>query len=267
MSFVALGWAIKQTAGSSSAKALLFALADCHNGETGDCYPGLDYLATHAEMHRATVIRTLAILEERGLIKVESRGGDGSGRKSNNYVLNIAGQADLFSAQNALDQPVDNSDDEEGKVASCDQQSRNLRLRGKVASCDGLSRNLSRQSRTVRPEPVINQEGNHTQGKPESWAVNFEAVDNLNLVEWAHWLRHRLLNGFRQYRSDAGARAIAHLTHEQQKRCIQAAIVGNWKSLHPANQENDRDLRNGQNRNRESFDDTQQALRKAAGLD
>lgn len=79
MSIVRVAWAMQQTTGSASRKAVLIALADCEHGETGKCCPSMDTMAERLEMGVRTVRRALAELEEQGLISRErSRRQDGS---------------------------------------------------------------------------------------------------------------------------------------------------------------------------------------------
>lgn len=79
MSIVRVAWAMQQTTGSASRKAVLIALADCEHGETGKCCPSMETMAERLEMGVRTVRRALAELEEGGLISRErSRRQDGS---------------------------------------------------------------------------------------------------------------------------------------------------------------------------------------------
>ena len=69
MSHAATNWAIKQRGLKPAAKIVLWHLADCHNGHTGQCNPRQALLAEMCEMSQSTLNVHLAELEKRGLIK------------------------------------------------------------------------------------------------------------------------------------------------------------------------------------------------------
>lgn len=69
MSHDATNWAIKQRGLKPATKIVLWHLADCHNGHTGQCNPRQDTLAEMCEMSRSTLNVHLGRLEELGLIK------------------------------------------------------------------------------------------------------------------------------------------------------------------------------------------------------
>ena len=131
MSISAINWAFQQKTGSPASKLVLIKLADNANDE-GRCYPSLAYIAKHCEMHRATVIRHISALSERGFVDVEHRSVEGA-KIPNVYHLKM--------------QPL---------VADCDQGSRTLRP-GVVADCDQGSRTL-RHRTVIEPsvEPSLN---------------------------------------------------------------------------------------------------------------
>lgn len=68
MSHKATNWAVAQRGISPVAKVLLWQLADRHNPDNG-CFPDIKTLMSDSEMSRATVIRTLSDLQERGLVR------------------------------------------------------------------------------------------------------------------------------------------------------------------------------------------------------
>ncbi|MBJ6986920.1 helix-turn-helix domain-containing protein [Devosia sp. MC521] len=72
MSHDATNWAVKQKGLRPIAKIVLWHLADCHNPVHG-CYPTQDYLASEAEVSRASVNRILAELEQKGVIRREQQ--------------------------------------------------------------------------------------------------------------------------------------------------------------------------------------------------
>ncbi|MGC9457825.1 MAG: helix-turn-helix domain-containing protein [Halothiobacillaceae bacterium] len=72
MSHAATNWAIRQRGLKPATKIVLWHLADCHNGHTGQCNPRQDTLADMCEMSRSTLNLHLRKLEDVGLIKRHS---------------------------------------------------------------------------------------------------------------------------------------------------------------------------------------------------
>jgi len=72
MSFQAMAWAVEQKTGDAIARSLLLTLAN-YADEHGKCWPSLNRLSDDCEMHRATVIRKLEQLSQRGLITREQK--------------------------------------------------------------------------------------------------------------------------------------------------------------------------------------------------
>jgi DNA-binding MarR family transcriptional regulator len=72
MSHEATNWAVKQKGLRPIAKIVLWHLADCHNPVQG-CFPTQDYLASEAEVSRASVNRILTELEQSGIIRREQQ--------------------------------------------------------------------------------------------------------------------------------------------------------------------------------------------------
>lgn len=68
MSFQALAWAIKQTTGSSTAKAVLCALADFAN-DVGECWPHQDTIASRSEQTTRSVRTQIQALIDKGLLE------------------------------------------------------------------------------------------------------------------------------------------------------------------------------------------------------
>ena len=90
MSIVARDWAWRQKVGPT-AKSVLTALADCHNSETGACFPSIDTLAEMTELSRRSVINALEKLESLGTIRRFLRRHPSSHRPINFYELLIVG--------------------------------------------------------------------------------------------------------------------------------------------------------------------------------
>ena len=68
---------------SSTEKLVLLVLADCHNDETGRCFPGLAYLGTVTGLTRRGIQKAIQKLEAAGIIRVRR----GHGATSSTYEL------------------------------------------------------------------------------------------------------------------------------------------------------------------------------------
>ena len=68
-----MDWAYEQDV-PKDAMAVLVALAHCHNGKTGHCFPSIERLVEMTKWSRATVVRSTAYLERAGLITKDHRG-------------------------------------------------------------------------------------------------------------------------------------------------------------------------------------------------
>lgn len=89
MSHSATAWAMQQKGLKPTTKIVLYYLSDCHNHETGKCFPSLNYLAKRCEMDRSTVIKHIDYLVSLGLISKNKERRDDNGWASNSYVLNF----------------------------------------------------------------------------------------------------------------------------------------------------------------------------------
>lgn len=70
----------------SSEKLVLLCLSDCHNGDTSQCNPSVNYITKKTSLDRKTVLKALRLLDEKELLsrlKVEG--------SSNQYFLAIGG--------------------------------------------------------------------------------------------------------------------------------------------------------------------------------
>lgn len=82
MSAKATFWAWHQPIKPATAKLVLLCLADCHNGDHGQCNPGVEYIARMTGLNRKTVLSSLATLEKLGEVSIVKGAG-----KSNHYTL------------------------------------------------------------------------------------------------------------------------------------------------------------------------------------
>lgn len=99
MSHAATNWAIKQRGLKPSAKIVLWHLCDRYHPDYG-CFPSLETLAEDCEMSKRSVYDQVRILEEAGLVRVESGGKGPKGAfRSNRYIL---GFEDGFTAEQNL---------------------------------------------------------------------------------------------------------------------------------------------------------------------
>lgn len=91
MSHYMTALAMKQQGLKPATKIVLYWLADCHNQETGKCFPSINHLASVCEMSRRSVEGHLIVLEQLGLIKRYNQFRDRGGKTSNSYVLELLG--------------------------------------------------------------------------------------------------------------------------------------------------------------------------------
>lgn len=69
MSYAAERWARAQRVGNARAKQVLVELANCHNGKTGKCTPGIKYLHEVTELKEDTISTATNFLQSKGFIK------------------------------------------------------------------------------------------------------------------------------------------------------------------------------------------------------
>jgi len=105
MSFTALAWASKQKTGNGTTKLILLCLAN-YADDKNSCFPSFKTICLISECSRATVIRALKKLEEKGFISINKRFQemqDSARQTSNIYQLNIVSQID--TPQYQIDTP------------------------------------------------------------------------------------------------------------------------------------------------------------------
>ena len=98
MSHYMTALAMKQKGLKPATKIVLYWLADCHNQETGKCFPSINHLASVCEMSRRSVEGHLVVLEQLGLIKRYNQYRDRGGKTSNSYVLELMGTTEHNSS-------------------------------------------------------------------------------------------------------------------------------------------------------------------------
>ena len=115
MSVAVMSWAWDQPI-RPGLKIVLLALAD-HADNDGKCWPGVSGVAKKCGLSCRQVVRATGELEEFGLIRAERRAGNGDGRKSNVYVLNVqsdnmshCGQSDILSHSGKVTSATGQSD-------------------------------------------------------------------------------------------------------------------------------------------------------------
>ena len=88
----------------SSEKLVLLCLSDCHNADTGQCNPSVNYICKKTSLDRKTVLKSLRLLNDKdwlSRIKVEG--------SSNQYFLSIGGSPILGHGQAHISpEPVPN---------------------------------------------------------------------------------------------------------------------------------------------------------------
>jgi len=85
MSLEAMTWAIELEGLTPTENHVLLLLANRHNKDSGLCYPSIPRLCNESGMHRATVIRAIKRLENRGVLTIEKTFG-----KANHYRLHTS---------------------------------------------------------------------------------------------------------------------------------------------------------------------------------
>lgn len=92
MSHRATNWALEVRGVKPTTRMVLIYLSDCHNSQTGECFPRQDTLAEMCEVSRSTVNLHLAELEKQGLIKrVQRVNKRTKKKKSTFYILGCDG--------------------------------------------------------------------------------------------------------------------------------------------------------------------------------
>ena len=84
MSAKATFWAWEQDVPNAQFRCVLLCLADCHNGNTGQCNPSVAYISKKTKCDRKTIMKVISALAESNLLRVVKSAGT-----SNSYSLNL----------------------------------------------------------------------------------------------------------------------------------------------------------------------------------
>ncbi len=98
MSVQAITWALEQTTGSATGKAILLCLAN-YADKHGACFPGQKTLADECEVSVRTVVEWMAKLEELGLLVRSRRFRENGSRTSDSIILCLPGTETTTSAK------------------------------------------------------------------------------------------------------------------------------------------------------------------------
>lgn len=162
MSNRAMSWAIDVTGIPFATKGVLMLLADCHNGETGQCNPSEEWLCRKTGLAARSIRHHLKALEDAGLIERQYKHkGRGQGKASDGFHLKL------------------------GILGAVDASKNDEMLRQDTATaefCHGKNTSLLRQDiATYIEEPEKNRK--NTSEKPETDLTGNSALDEI----WPHW--------------------------------------------------------------------------------
>jgi len=104
--------AMKQVGLKPATKIVLYWLADCHNGETGQCFPSHKYLAKQCEMTDRSIRTHIELLEKSGLIRKNENHRDNGSQTSNSYELLLM---DTETPRKNIPTPLENISDQPQK--------------------------------------------------------------------------------------------------------------------------------------------------------
>lgn len=112
MSHYMTALAMKQVGLKPATKIVLYWLADCHNGETGQCFPSHKYLAKQCEMTDRSIRTHIELLEKEGLIRKRENHRDNGSQTSNSYELLLM---DTETPRKNIPTPLENISDQPQK--------------------------------------------------------------------------------------------------------------------------------------------------------
>ena len=89
MSHYMTALAMRQQGLKPATKIVLYWLADCHNSETGRCFPSLAFLCKKAEVGKTALVGHIDKLVELGLVERRKHKRDDGGWAATSYVLHL----------------------------------------------------------------------------------------------------------------------------------------------------------------------------------
>lgn len=181
MSHKATYWAMSRAGLHPTEKLTLAALADCHNGQTGACFPSQERLAQVVNVSRSTINRTLFALEERGLItRITTRGANGK-QQQTRYELH-------FRNGEMMPETVSHNDTRQGASRVAPMQS---------AVSHGCDSNQEDQSGNP-PSPSVKTPPRGSR-LPEDWQPNEDQIAYASQKGLAQDEITRIANDFADY--------------------------------------------------------------------
>ena len=89
MSHYMTALAMRQQGLKPATKIVLYWLADCHNSETGRCFPSLAFLCKKAEVGKTALVGHIDKLVELGLVERKHHKRDDGGWAATSYILHL----------------------------------------------------------------------------------------------------------------------------------------------------------------------------------
>lgn len=217
MSLRATVWAWSVTAGSPTAKLVLFALAE-HADEVGLCWPSIARLHRHTELSERAIRNALRDLETAGLIVTETRDGQPS-----RYRLTVSGGVPPRHETPGSEQNTPAPDAGEGGT-SC---------RGGRHVVPGTP---ARGAPKPIKEPISEPSVNHKRRAAPIVAL----PEWLPQDAWAEWCRHK---GAKWGRGVGPAKAINALSRYRDeghdpRDVIDHSLAAGWAGLFPPRRAN-----------------------------
>jgi hypothetical protein len=183
MSHAATNWAIKQRDLSPTTKLLLWHLADCHNGHTGQCNPRQATLAYDLQVSRSTINVHLKILEERGLIRRLSSVNQETGKQEvTSYILSFNEPQFPMSENRTRTQDVD--EPTQDVAVPCPETGHGTVSGFTAKPCPDSQQNRVRNPDTIEnpgiepgKEPCVSEADPHTDFFEKFWKAHPRTVE------------------------------------------------------------------------------------------
>ena len=175
MSGIALIWAANVKGLKPAAKVVLIQLADFHNKETGQCNPSAQRLADECEMGRSTLFRHMETLEEKGLLKRQSRGDGMGGRGSNQYRLNL----DIVLGSSA-------NHKEKSQIGTGGKSPKNTEEKSQIGTTLVPNRD-SNLTNEPDLEPILKTKAKKSAQFPDDWMPNQKTIQTILSKDYHDW--------------------------------------------------------------------------------